>query len=161
MKTGGLVSEATIMFGMTGQTTLFGMKAEKMTTAIFFNKLSANRLHKDLNEVLQAFAEKNGLEFQLTRASVGTFEFNKKIKFSIKSKAAADATASIEKDKFQTYSSKYGYDWRLFGKIVNVAGIEYKVIGVNPRSYRKPVKLERVSDGLGFKCASKFLPKVA
>ena len=47
------------------------------------------------------------------------------------------------------------------GKVVKIAGVEYKVVGVNPRSYRKPVKLERVRDGRGFKCSGAFLPKAA
>ena len=132
---------------------------ENMT--VMFDKRTATRLHNELNEVLRAFAEKNGLSLEASSARFGTFEFNKKVKFSVKTKAAAAATSSIEKDKFQIYSSKYGYDWKLFGQVVKIAGVEYKVVGVNPRSYRKPVKLERVSDGRGFKCSGAFLPKAA
>ena len=128
---------------------------------VMFDKRTATRLHNELNEVLRAFAEKNGLSLEASSARFGTFEFNKKVKFSVKTKAAAAATSSIEKDKFQIYSSKYGYDWKLFGQVVKIAGVEYKVVGVNPRSYRKPVKLERVSDGRGFKCSGAFLPKAA
>lgn len=45
-----------------------------------------------------------------------------------------------------------GYDASLFGKIVKIAGAEYRVVGVNTRSRKQPIKLERVSDKRDFKC---------
>ena len=121
------------------------------------DRANATRLHNDLNILLKKFAADNGLTLKPTSAKFGSFDFNKKITLKINSTAAATTDRMNDKLKFQMYSGKYNYDSNLFNQIVNIAGTSYRVDGVNPRSYRKPIKLIRVSDNKSFKCNSSFL----
>jgi hypothetical protein len=117
-----------------------------------FDKSRAKRIHDDLNALLQDFAERNGLEFQPSRARFSTYDFGKKVQFKVKSSAAQEANDSELRASFVSNARKFGYDASLFGKIVKIAGAEYRVVGVNTRSRKQPIKLERVSDKRDFKC---------
>ena len=128
------------------------MKIGDNMNVFMFDKPRAKRIHNELNEVLRAFAEKNGLEFQPSSARFGTFEFSKKVQFKVKSEAAKEADTSAAQSEFKNYAWKFGYDYKLFGKVVKIAGTEYKVVGVNTRSSKQPIKLQRVSDSRSFKC---------
>lgn len=128
------------------------MKIGDNMSVFMFDKPRAKRIHDELNEVLRAFAEKNGLEFQPSSARFGTFEFSKKVQFKVKSEAA-QVTAEIDaRNDFRLNAFKFGYDSKLFGKVVKISGTEYKVVGVNTRSRKQPIKLQRVSDSRSFKC---------
>lgn len=124
---------------------------------IMFDKRNATVIHNELNGLLREFAAKHGLELKPTAAKFGSFEFQKKLEFKVKSQEAKAANDLDAKFKFQRYANKYGYDYTLFGKVVKVAGVEYKITGINPRSYRRPIQLERVSDKRSMKCNAGFL----
>lgn len=124
---------------------------------VMFDKRSATELHNKFNDAMKKFAEENGLKFEPTRASFGTFEFIKKVKLTIPSKAAAATEEMDAKFKFQRFAAKHGLPGSLFGKVVSIGGIEYRVAGVNTRAYAKPIKLVRVRDNRSFKSNVQFL----
>lgn len=128
---------------------------------VMFDKRSATELHNKFNDAMKKFAEENGLKFEPTRASFGTFEFVKKVKLTIPSQAAAATEELDQKFKFQRFANENGISAGLFGKIVKIGGIEYRVAGVNTRAYKKPVKLVRVRDNRSFKCNVNFLKDAA
>ena len=126
-----------------------------------FDKYTAIELHNKFNAAMKKFAEENGLKFEPTSARFGAFEFSKKVKFTIKSQASTATEELNAKFKFQRYANHYGLASSLFGKVVNIAGVEYRVAGVNTRARKKPINLTRVSDNRNFRCSPAFLKSAA
>jgi hypothetical protein len=126
-----------------------------------FDKRSATELHNKFNEAMRKFAEENGLEFQRTNAKFGTFEFTKKVQFKIASQASAATQELDEKFKFQRFAVKNGISSAIFNKVVNIGGVDYRVVGVNTRAHKKPIKLVRVRDNRSFKCPVIYVKGVA
>lgn len=130
-------------------------------TYTMFDKRSATELHNKFNELMKKFAEENGLKFEPTRAKFGTFEFTKKVQFKIDT-VASEATDELQKKfDFQRFANKNGISGTLFGKVVDLGGIEYRIVGVNTRSYRRPIQLVRVRDNRSFKCNVAFIKNAA
>ena len=128
---------------------------------MMFDERRAITIHNELNQLLKDFGAKHGLELMPSRARFGTFDFKKKLEFKIKTKAAKVTDELKEKFNFQRYAGKYSYDSKLFNQVVNIGGVEYRVVGVNPRAYKKPIKLVRTRDNRNFKCNAIFLKAAA
>lgn len=137
------------------------MKIGANVKYISFDKRSATELHNKFNALVKQFAEENGLKFQPSTARFGTFEFTKKVKLTIETQASKATEELDQKFKFQRFAYKNGISAGLFGKVVNIGGVEYRVAGVNTRAHKQPVKLVRVRDNRGFKCNVNFLKSAA
>lgn len=124
-------------------------------------RVQAKKLHNELNSLLKKFAEDNGLALEPSNAKFSSFDFTKKITLKLKTQAAMVKEDMQEKLKFQRYAEKFGYDSRLFRSYVKISGVEYQVMGVNPRSYKRPLKIVRVCDLHSFKCNAAFLKSAA
>lgn len=128
---------------------------------IMFDKRSATELHNKFNDVMRKFAAENGLKFQPSSARFGTFEFTKKVKLTIETQASQATDELDQKFKFQRFASKNGISASLFGKVVNLGGVEYRVVGINTRAPKRPIKLVRTRDNRSFKCNVQFLKDAA
>lgn len=126
-----------------------------------FNKQSAIEMHKKLNTLLKQFAEENGLTLEPSSAKFGSFEFSKKIKMKVASKAAVATDEMDRKFQFQRFAYKHGLNSGLYGQVVTLMGIQYRVTGVNTRKYRRPVELKRLRDNISCNCSPEFLKQAS
>ncbi len=104
-------------------------------------------LREDINEALKAVAIKHGLEsLKAGNCSYDDTQATFKVAANLK---VAD----------ETKNAKIAFNLRMIGleptdlnRVITIAGKQFKIVGVNTRSRKNPIEIERVSDGAKFCC---------
>ena len=75
-------------------------------------------------------------KYNLTKEQVGVTFGNNKVdfKFTIKSN-----NEDLERNAFETYCHHYGVPSEDFKKIKNIAGVQYMLLGFNPKARKYPL----------------------
>ena len=103
-----------------------------------FNKDNVSIARIKVQKTLDELGKEIGCTFKMGHIRYGDFGFRTKLEVKLNSPEANVVKADVP-------------SWFPINKIVMIRGIQFKISGYNPRSYKKPVQLTRVRDGKEFK----------
>ena len=112
------------------------------------DRVTARALIRELNTAIQMVVERNGLK--VTKECSGRFSSTLfRINFEVGIRMRNGK--SSEQIQFELCSLKRQYPTNWFGQTVVLGGVSYIIVGVNPRSNKQCIKLNRSSDGKPYK----------
>ena len=117
----------------------------KMITEI--NKNVCDVLRQKMQETLDEMG------IQGVEAKVGNAVYNKQnVVFKVTLATVVDGVAQTrEKTDWARCCYRWGLKKDMLGKIFKSGGVEYKIVGCNPKAHKFPILTERVSDGKRYK----------
>lgn len=127
-----------------------------MTTIQTFDRPTTKRLTDDLLRELEGFCSERGISVAFAGGTIGTSEATIKLAFKT-DVAKADPSVTMEGQAFQIFAPGAGLDPEMLGKIVTNGRDSFRVVGWNPSAPKKPIVLERVSDGAALRAAPAWL----
>lgn len=116
------------------------------------NRTVLRELRGEIEEALKDLGEKHGVVFSVGSANflptVATF------KLEVATKAEDGTVNTKDAENFRSLCYLYQLRPEHLHKLLTFNGTQYKLVGLNPRSGKYPLIVERVSDGKGFKLHS-------
>ncbi len=109
-------------------------------------KDGAKALQSQIGEAVRAIAAQHGITLTKNSATYGADGLSLRLGF------APPATEESEKAKWATQAPRFGLPGDRFGATITVGKDDFRVVGIDPKSPAKPVRLSRVTDGAAFKC---------
>jgi len=103
-----------------------------------FNKDKVSLARIKVQKALDELGKEMGCTFKMGTIRYDDFTFRTKLEVKVNSPEANTAKADVP-------------SWFPMNKTIIIRGVQFKISGYNPRSYKKPVQLTRVKDGKLFK----------
>jgi len=106
-------------------------------------------MRKDIEEALQAVAEKHNCTIKAGNASFNEDSF--KLKLEIVENSSDGSTVTQAQVDWKANASSFGLDVDLLGKTVILQNSNYEIVGLKPRSRKYPVLGKDLSNGKIYK----------
>lgn len=102
-------------------------------------------VHADARRVLEAVAAKHGIAIAVKGGTYTGTNF----RFSLEFATIASDGVVMSKDarNFLANSRTFGIEPSALGKIITLKGDEYRIVGLNTRSVKRPIKLISLTTG--------------
>jgi hypothetical protein len=118
-------------------------------TSLALLKTHSKQLEADLAEVFARYGLK------LTRNAATIWPDSGEVKFRCEtSYLDAEDAAARDKHQWEQYACLYDVPVDAFGKVITVAGTEFKIVGLDGKARKSPIKLARVKDNKPFQCSA-------
>lgn len=117
-----------------------------------FDRKNLKDIRLQINSELEKMSKKLGIQF-----SIGNISFQEKSFTTKMSAVLAGDSAEAAKIEFEKNCWRAGVNKDMFGKVISYAGKSYKICGIKPRSWKRPILAER--NGSQYKFAKDFAEK--
>lgn len=105
---------------------------------------------KDIDAALQAVGEKHGVEIKYDGGRFTSSNATLKLSVGVINSVTGEAETK-ERQDFKTYAKSFGLSPDMLDKVFTMQGKAYRVCGLKPRSYKRPVLAELVGTGKVYK----------
>jgi hypothetical protein len=122
-----------------------------------FTKDTIKKLRSEIDKALSPLGKKYKIEFNLGNIYFTENQFRGKLTGTSDRKAVVQKKKETDEHSFKVFAKYSGLDPNLLGKVITLGTTQYKIVGWNNRARKSPVKLQRVSDGKGFKASVDFI----
>lgn len=114
-------------------------------TIRFFDNSTLRAVRKEMQEALQAVADKHGIGIEIQNKKLTNLSLEFETTFAIKK---ADGTVMTQdRSNFETHASRCGLSPSDFGREFTFKRDAYKIAGLRPGAWRFPIVGLRVRDG--------------
>lgn len=117
-----------------------------------FDRATCEQVRKAVDAAIADVGTKYGLKMTTGRGKYRDMHFSIQVEASIMDESGTDLS---EKTDFEMYAKAYGLSPDIFGKTFTQRDGSFRVVGLNLRSDKMPVKCVRIQDGKHFKFAVK------
>jgi hypothetical protein len=119
-----------------------------------FDPKNCEQVRVAVNEALADIGKKFGIKIGTGRGKYRDMHFTLTVEASVVGEGGIDLSDKVD---FVQYAVAFGLRPDMFGKTFKANGEEYRIVGLNLKANKMPVKCVRVSDGRDFKFATKAL----
>ena len=109
---------------------------------------------KDFNEQMNVLEEKHDVTIKLGTLRYDDTSAKATLELKLKTDASGKPIAQIE---FENVCELYGLTPEHYGKTIIRNGVEYKLVAIEPKNYKKPIIIEDVKAGVRYKANKEIL----